>query len=112
MRYKDLIIKEFEDNHILDAKYFLTKFLNWDKSTVYRNLERLEKSGEIKTVDNGKNITQYELAKNCSHIHQKCNNCGSIEEMKVDKNTVLKSLGKRPEDDIDITITTPCCKKC
>ena len=112
MKYKELILKEFKNNHILEAKYFLDKFPSWDKSTIYRNLERLEKSEEIHRVESFDGVNRYELNDNCSHLHKVCQSCGNIEEIETNKQHVLEVLNIEKTQNPTVTVTTKDCEVC
>lgn len=112
MKYSNLILKEFENNHILEAKYFLEKFPSWDKSTIYRNLEKLKRSGEIVRIESFDGVSKYELDSKCSHLHKTCKKCGNIEEIEIDKQKVLEVLEMKNEQNPTLNILTQGCDKC
>lgn len=112
MKYKDLILQEFESQNILEARFFVSKFPSWDKSTIYRNLERLAQQGLIKKVENLNNSTVYELNHSHHHLHKLCQNCGKIEEVDDNKQQVFELLNLDETQNSTVTITTDKCQNC
>ena len=56
-------------------------FSNWDESSIYRNITKLEEAGLIQTVPSSKDIKLYELAPKKDHHHHHhivCTNCESV----------------------------------
>lgn len=53
-------------------------------STVYRNLDVLEKLGLVCHVHLGHSVSQYHPAGGSDHQHLVCRSCGRVEEMRLD----------------------------
>ncbi len=64
-------------------EYLRSNNLNTNKVTVYRNIERLYKDGEVERLEFGEGKFRYELKKN-HHHHLICTGCGKIEEVEGD----------------------------
>ncbi|MCR4956827.1 MAG: transcriptional repressor [Lachnospiraceae bacterium] len=89
----------------------LVKAMNNDenkvnRSTVYRNLERLCKEGKlVKYKEAGTNATCYQYSEThgqChKHIHAQCSVCGKIYHL---DNAVFEEAAKRMKNDYNITI--------
>ena len=85
-----------------------------DKATVYRILTSFVKMGIAKEVCFGDRETRYELADNKHHHHLVCESCGSIEDVSLCEDALLKEAKK--QSDFKIKNHTleffGTCKKC
>ena len=57
-------------------------FSNWDESSIYRNITKLEEAGLIHSVPSSKDIKFYELAPTKDHHHHHhiiCTKCEAVE---------------------------------
>jgi len=85
-----------------------------DKATVYRILTSFVKMGIVKEVRLGDRETRYELADNKHHHHLVCESCGSIEDVSLCEDALLKEAKK--QSDFKIKNHTleffGTCKKC
>ncbi|MCR5612601.1 Fur family transcriptional regulator [Treponema sp.] len=107
----DQFIEQKKDNGFTAielSKYLLSRGLNLNKTTVYRNLDKLIASGrliKLKSIINDGFIYQAaEEEKSCSdHIHFQCKNCGSVIHLD-DKETkrYLQTISKKFELNLDL----------
>ncbi|HSX48732.1 MAG TPA: transcriptional repressor [Candidatus Saccharimonadales bacterium] len=63
----------------------LTKKLNVNKTTIYRNLESLINENKVIEVEFGDNKKRYELTSHKHHHHIICKSCGKIKDLKSKK---------------------------
>ncbi|MGI5069766.1 transcriptional repressor [Treponema pectinovorum] len=94
--------------------------LNVNKTTVYRNLDKLTEQGLLirhkSSLHDGFIYQNTEEKENChEHIHFQCSKCASVMHL-TDKNTVayIKSLSKTMglEIDLDNSTLNGLCPKC
>lgn len=80
----------------LDIKQILVdKGFNVNKSTVYRELNFFKKNKFIKEISFGDLKIRYELiGENCHH-HLICDNCGNIEDIKINEKNIIKNIEKK-----------------
>lgn len=110
-KHKKAILKLFENNHLLSAKELKQKITDADQSTIYRNLSRLERSGELRRVQIDE-VTKYELAeKHGDHDHFICNNCAKVEVIFLEEAAISTQLPT--SEDFSVTVRGVCnqCKK-
>lgn len=62
-----------------------THKLNPNKTSLYRAFETMKKEGFINEIMLGENKKRYELADKSHHHHIVCKNCGSIEDIEMEK---------------------------
>lgn len=101
--YKDKILSLINKNHLLSISEIHKNIKNADYSTVFRNVESLEKEGKIKKILIDKNNTAYEKSSD-DHYHFICNNCEKIEEVKEN----IKIKDRKITD----VLIRGLCKKC
>ena len=82
-------------------------------ATVYKNLNNLVEAGvaQILMLENRKSL--YEVNYN-SHIHFVCNDCGSVEDIHVDRNRVLTFFANESRKKLTAfrAITFGQCRAC
>jgi Fur family ferric uptake transcriptional regulator len=61
-----------------------------DKATVYRILTGFVEMGIVRDVHLGNREIRYELTDNEHHHHLVCDNCGSIEDISLSEDALLK----------------------
>lgn len=109
---RNLIIEYLKDN--ADTRFTARDILNavkgkgdgLDRSTVYRNLERLSKEGKlVKYKEADVNATCYQYSEEhescCEHMHAQCSVCGKIFHL---DNKIFKSAAKKMMDEYGIEI--------
>ena len=75
--------------------------LSVNKTTVYRELEKLLLKGEISEVDFGEGQKRYEITHGDHHHHAVCTNCESVVELEIEpqleqiQSSVAKQSGFR-----------------
>jgi len=75
--------------------------LSVNKTTVYRELEKLLMKGEISEVDFGEGQKRYELTHGDHHHHAVCTNCETVVELEIEpelqhiQSTVAQQSGFR-----------------
>jgi Fe2+ or Zn2+ uptake regulation protein len=88
--YKNKISKLLKRSHLLSIADIHKKISGADFSTVYRNIEQLVSSGEVRKVILGKDNIVYEINKESNnHSHFVCTKCGNIEEVHISFNKLL-----------------------
>lgn len=65
-----------------------------DKTTIYRNLQKLVAEGLVTATQFADNVTKYELANCVHHHHIICTQCGYIEDIQLDENLLTESVRK------------------
>lgn len=81
----------------------LVKRLRVNKTTVYRQLERLIGLGEVQTVEFGDGKKRYEIKTDYHHHHLVCNNCSKATCFEV--NNDLGVLEKRIRKDFSFKVS-------
>lgn len=66
--------------------------LNVDKTTVYRELEFLEKINLINSVHFDDSKTRYEASDENHHHHLICNNCGDVKDINLDESNIISKI--------------------
>ena len=97
MNVFDLISKS---NLPVDASYLIDK-LKVNKTTVYRQIDKLISEGKIVEIDFGDGKKRYELTSLNHHHHLICKNCGKIKDVELDENIILNELSKRKDFKIE-----------
>ena len=85
---KPYLLKIFENNPLPQTQEELRQGLakmglDLNKTTIYRQLEKLEKENLIKPVSLGDRQTRYELNLHNHHHHLVCTNCKKVEDIFV-----------------------------
>ena len=78
----------------VDANYLIEK-LKVNKTTVYRQLEKLLTDGMIIEVELGDGKKRYELKSLAHHHHLVCKKCGSLEDIRLDERIILEEVSKK-----------------
>lgn len=84
----------------IDAKLLVSK-LKVNKTTVYRQIERLISSGKVVEVELGDGKKRYELKDLKHHHHLVCKNCGKLEDIELNEENLLKEVSKRTKFRVD-----------
>ena len=111
----DIILTYFEKSKeaiaVVDLVTRVKQQMN--KTTVYRILERLEKSGVIHSFTGKGGLTWYAKCNHCSeqhhndiHPHFECKTCGKVECLDI--NVELPKVNNRHIDSVDIFLTGQC----
>lgn len=77
---KEKILALLAKKHLLSMSDIQAEFSGVDFSTIFRNIEQLEKEGKVKAILIDNKITRYELSHE-QHAHFICNNCGKIDSV-------------------------------
>lgn len=73
-----------------------------DLASIYRTLDILLQAGIVRMIETGERGRSYELVNEHNHHHHLiCNTCGSIEDVKLDEDSMLQELTKRTHFSID-----------
>lgn len=91
MNVKDVLFKSISP---VDAATLVDK-LKVNKTTVYRQIEKLIISDEIIEVQFGDGKKRYEIKGLNHHHHLICNKCGKLEDISLDENVILKEVAKK-----------------
>lgn len=75
----------------LDAATLINK-LGVNKTTVYRQLEKYLKTGEISEVEFGDGKKRYESTSLKHHHHLVCKNCGILEDINLDEQVLVDQV--------------------
>lgn len=75
----------------VDASYLIEK-LKVNKTTVYRQIDKLVDDNKIVEVELGDGKKRYELKDLKHHHHLVCNKCGMIEDIELNEEIILKEL--------------------
>lgn len=65
-----------------------------DKTTVYRELERMQKLGIVESVQLGGRKRYYELASRAHHHHLVCVRCNQVEDVDMNEQVLLSQEQK------------------
>jgi len=119
-KQRDLILSVFSSAYYFTADEIYEKLLpDVNKSTVYRNLEKLTESGKITrelSKDGSKSIYRLNPTAHCEgHLHLICSNCGGVihlSEADSDKleKVLKKSYGFSVND--NATVISGVCENC
>lgn len=80
----------------VDANYLIDK-LKVNKSTVYRQIEKLIEDGKVIEVDFGDGKKRYELRSSHHHHHLVCRKCSTIKDVVLDEKLIIKEFAKRTD---------------
>ncbi len=72
----------------------LVKKIGVNKTTVYRQIEKLLKENILSEVEFGDGKKRYELKSLGHHHHVVCKECGELEDIQIDEDQLLKSVSK------------------
>ncbi len=78
----------------VDANYLIEK-LKVNKTTVYRQVEKLLAEGILIEVELGDGKKRYELKSLVHHHHLVCKKCGSLEDISLDERIILDEVSKK-----------------
>ncbi len=89
------VIKVLEKNkYPIDAST-LVKKMRVNKTTVYRQLDKLVASDKVIEVELGDGKKRYELKGLDHHHHLICNNCGIIEDVEFDEKIIMDEVNSK-----------------
>ncbi len=77
----------------VDANFLIEK-LKVNKTTVYRQIDKLISDSKIAEVELGDGKKRYELKDLKHHHHLVCNKCGSIDDIEINEKLILGRLSK------------------
>ena len=101
--YKQQILRLLQKKHLLTIAEIHKAIPEADYSTIFRNVEQLLSSKEIKKVMIDNKSVAYESAKE-SHDHFICNDCGTVEAIHISHHLIK---GRKVDD---ITVRGSCNK--
>lgn len=78
---KRRILALFEVSHALSAHDIHAELSDMDLSTVYRNLERFEQDGVLRTITLEAGRTFYERTSCHAHAHFVCTSCNTVDSL-------------------------------
>jgi Fe2+ or Zn2+ uptake regulation protein len=107
-QYKEKIIELLQKSHLLTIGEIHKSLPQADYSTVYRNIEQLLTNKKIKKIIIDNKSTLYELAHGNDHDHFVCNDCGTVDEIEIPRDTLDISM---PVTDIVVRGTCNDCKE-
>ena len=79
---------------------FLVEKLKVNKTTVYRQIEKLLSVGVLTEVDFGDGKKRYELKSLGHHHHLICQKCGKLEDINFDENLLMSEVGKHSKFEV------------
>lgn len=107
--YKNKILKLFEEHHLLSIAKVHEQIVDVDYSTVYRNIEQLVSSNQLRMVVFDKGKILYELNRGeDNHDHFLCLNCGGIEDIHISPESLPLSSYHKISD----LVIKGICKNC
>jgi Fe2+ or Zn2+ uptake regulation protein len=80
--YRNKIVSALQKNHLMSLQDIAQEFPEADFSTIYRNVEALVISGEVKHVSLSPKKSLYELSHHV-HGHFVCTDCGLVRVFEV-----------------------------
>lgn len=108
-RYRSKILEFVKEKGILTGPEIVS-LIKADRSTVYRNIEKLLADGSLRELNIEKNVRSYESTDDIHH-HMVCKNCGKVIHFEVDNSKLKKVIpeikGFKAED-IEITVKGHC----
>ncbi len=78
----------------IDAATLISK-LKVNKTTVYRQLDKLLDEDKILEVELGDGKKRYEIKSRGHHHHIVCKKCGLIEDLELDEKMLISRLSKK-----------------
>lgn len=84
----------------VDVGTFVEK-LKVNKTTVYRQLEKLIKDQIVIEIEFGDGKKRYELKSLDHHHHLICKKCGKLEDVTVDESRIMKDLSSQSKFKIE-----------
>lgn len=75
----------------VDIKTLVEK-IKVNKTTVYRQIEKLLNNGVVTEVELGDGKKRYELKSLGHHHHIVCNKCGDLEDVELNEDFLLKTV--------------------
>lgn len=73
----------------------LVKRIGVNKTTVYRQIDKMVSSGKIISVELGDGKKRYELSSLTHHHHVICKKCGKLEDIMLNEDFLIKEVIKR-----------------
>jgi Fur family peroxide stress response transcriptional regulator len=98
----------------IDTLYSVVKkqFSNISLATLYKNINSMVECEILKELKLNGHKNKYEI-KMDDHSHIVCKECGSVEDINIEKNQLLSSLNiNSPIYSSELSITVTCCKNC
>jgi Fur family ferric uptake transcriptional regulator len=106
---KKKIVKEFQNNHILNAKDLIAALPEIDPATIYRNLSKFIEDGLIREIHVKNGISSYELTEEHPHQHFICDGCDKILAVHVDLANIKADLPKSAKvNSVELNIRGLC----
>ncbi len=96
------IVNLFQSQHkplsALEVKQILTKRnVHVNRTTVYRELWFLKEKGILQEISFGEGKSRFEIITAHCHHHLVCNNCGGIEDIIVDEDSLIQAVQKNSQ---------------
>jgi len=95
-KYKNTIVNLLQKTHLMSLADLQKKIPNADFSTLFRNVEKMIESGEVRRIVLDRDTILYELEGAHQHHHFVCSSCGTVESIHED----IVLSGKRIIEDI------------
>jgi Fe2+ or Zn2+ uptake regulation protein len=106
--HKATILALLQKKHLLSIADIHKAIPEVDFSTVFRNIEQLVESKEVKKILIDNKVVMYESVKD-AHDHFICNHCGTVESIHV--GLPAKELKRKTVSDIIVRGTCAQCNK-
>lgn len=92
----------------------LVKKIGVNKTTVYRQIEKLLVKNILTEVEFGDGKKRYELKSLGHHHHIICKNCGELEDIELDENVLMNAVNRKTSFKIESHNLEffGYCKKC
>ncbi|WKZ25670.1 MAG: transcriptional repressor [bacterium] len=84
----------------LDVQTLVEK-LKVNKTTVYRQLEKLIKNNKVIEVELGEGKKRYEVKSLDHHHHLICKKCGKLEDISLDEEVLMNQVSKKTKFNVE-----------
>lgn len=90
------VLKEYPLSVQEIAQALKKRQISIDVASIYRSLELFMTMGFIQAIDLGEGKKRYErIEKNNHHHHLICDNCGTIKDVTVKEDTIMRAIKSR-----------------
>ena len=106
---KEEILDLFRAHHVLTETDLVQKLPHMNPSTVYRNVRRFESDGVLVPVQ-VEEKQYFELADHGKHDHFVCDECHEVEELHLQRDTVLEGITNKHVHGVEIVVHGLCAR--